>query len=91
MDIVSKGEKVMEQKQDAYSRRMGHIKRWNKKTYRERCIRLHRGSELDNCLSAFCESGGSVNFLIAELLAAHFKCPLPYKEKHTRKRVQIFP
>jgi hypothetical protein len=81
----------VEQFQDAYSRRAEQIKRWNKKTYRERSLRLHRGSDLDEHLGTYMANGGSVNFLIAELLAGHFGVANPYKQRHIRTVEHIWP
>jgi len=76
---------------DAYERRRAATARWNKKTYRETTLRLHRGSDLDDRLGAYRAEGGSVNYLLASLLATHFGVANPYKEKHTRHITQLYP
>lgn len=81
----------MNDPQDAYRRRMEANKRWNNKAYRQRCIRFHRGSDLDDRLGRFCAEGGSVNYLISDLLSHYFGVANPYKEKHTRVVEQIYP
>jgi hypothetical protein len=81
----------MKHELDAYTRRTEQTKAWNKRNYRERSIRLHRGSDLDDRLGTFIATGGSLNYLITDLLANHFDVPNPYKRIHTRHVVQIYP
>jgi hypothetical protein len=65
--------------------------RWNKKTYRELTLRVHRGSDLDDRLHEFMYSGGSVNFLIAKLLCEYFGVAVPYKREYKRTVEHFYP
>jgi hypothetical protein len=76
---------------DSYERKQAAKNRWNKKTYREITLRVHRGSDLDDRLGAYRHDGGSINYLIANLLSTHFGVDNPYKEIHTRKVVTLWP
>ena len=76
---------------DSYERKQAATRRWNKKAYRQIMLRVHRGSNLDDRLGLFMANGGSVNYLLATLLASHFEVENPYKEIHTRQITQIYP
>jgi len=75
---------------ETYKKKMESNKRWNDKAYRHRTIRIHRDSVLDDRLGEYMAAGGSVNFLIAELLAGHFGVGNPYKQKHIRKVERLY-
>jgi len=61
--------------------------RYNNKAYRHFHYRLHAGSNLHDRVSAYQEDGGSLNFLITDLLAQHFNVDNPYKYQYVKKRV----
>jgi len=76
---------------DPFERRKAARDKWNKKAYKEIKLRVHRGSDLEDRLGAYMSEGGSVNFLLAELLSGHFGVANPYKERHIRHVTRLFP
>lgn len=67
---------------DVYTRGVDARKQYNARAYRQFLYRIHAGSDLDDRLSQFQQDGGSLNFLITDLLSGYFGVQTPYKFRY---------
>ena len=57
---------------------------YNAATYNSHIYRIRKGCALDDRVSGYKACGGSMNWLITELLCRHFDVPMPHRYRFDR-------
>lgn len=65
--------------------------RYQRDNYHKYPFRVRKGTDLSEALDAYRAKGGSINWLITELMCEHFGVDMPHRYRFDREVTQIWP